>query len=95
MDRIAYFRNKKNISAYQLGKMLGHAQTYFYRIESGAINLTIETLLDTLDILGVSTSEFFYPELSNYHSDMEFLQKISALNEEERASVLTLLNLKR
>ncbi|MDE5616188.1 MAG: helix-turn-helix domain-containing protein [Clostridia bacterium] len=72
LDRIAYFRNKKNLSVYQLGKMLGHAKTYFYRIESGEINLTIETLLDTLDILGVATAEFFYPDFENFSTDIEF-----------------------
>ena len=35
IDRIGYFRSKKNMSAYKLGIELGHSKTYFYRIESG------------------------------------------------------------
>lgn len=35
INRIGYFRNLRNISAYKLGLELGHSKTYFYRVESG------------------------------------------------------------
>lgn len=63
INRIGYFRNKKNISAYKLGTELGHAKNYFYRIESGKFDISLETLLDVLQILNVSLIEFLYPNL--------------------------------
>ena len=42
IERIGYFRAKKNISAYKLGMQLGHRKTYFYRVESGQIKLSLE-----------------------------------------------------
>ncbi len=51
IDRIGYFRNLRNMSAYKLGMELGHSKTYFYRIESGEIQLILDMLLEVLDIL--------------------------------------------
>jgi len=64
INRIGYFRNKKNISAYKLGAELGHAKNYFYRVESGKFDISLETLFDVLQILDVSILEFLYPNLS-------------------------------
>ncbi len=95
LNRIGYFRNKKNITAYKLGKELGHAKTYMYRIESGEIQLTIDLLLDILDILGVSTTEFFYPNLQNYDKDKIVLDILNQMSDEERNSLVTLLKIKK
>ena len=53
--RIGYFRNKKNISAYDLSLQLGHSKNYFYRIESGETALTMELFLKVLEVLEIST----------------------------------------
>ncbi len=95
INRIGYFRNKKKISAYDLGLSLGHSKNYFYRIESGAINLTIETLLETLEILDVSTSEFFYSKPEEFEEDYSILEKINSLSDKEKNSITTLLNIKK
>ncbi len=81
--RIGYFRNKKRISAYELGQRLGHAKTYFYRIESGEIMLDMETFLDILTILEVPVEEFFYPNLNEFKDDKERLSFVKSLNKEE------------
>lgn len=95
LNRIGFFRNKKNMSAYELGMRLGHTKNYFYRIESGEIQLTVELLLQALEILGVSTFEFFYPNLDSFTSDIEDLELIKSLNLEERKSIITLLKIKK
>jgi len=90
IERIGYFRNKKGISAYNLGMELGHSKTYFYRIESGDINLTLDTFLEVLDILNVTTSEFFLPILDE--TNTELLTKINNLTKENKQVITNLIN---
>ncbi len=95
LGRIGYFKNKKGISSYELSLRLGHNKTYFYRVESGEINLTIDQLLQVLEILGVSTFEFFYPDLDGYNDDLKNLDILNSLNEDEKQSLMTILKIKR
>ena len=95
LTRIGYFRNKKKLSAYELSLRLGHSCNYFYRIETGEIQLTIDLFLQVLEILEVSTFEFFYPNLDTFDLDMQNLNLLKNLNEEEKQSLLTLLKIKK
>lgn len=89
IERIGYFRSKRNVSAYKLGLELGHSKTYFYRIESGEIQLTIEMLLEVLDILQVTTTEFFCPTLKD--DDKLLLDIISSLSPENKQTIMDLI----
>ena len=59
IDQIGFYMNKANVSAYDLSLKLGHSENYIYKIQSGRINLSIKTLLEILEILGITTKEFF------------------------------------
>lgn len=89
IERIGYFRNLKKISAYKLGMELGHSKTYFYRIESGEIQLTLDILLDVLDILQVTTTEFFCPMLTN--EDKNVLETFNGLSSDSKQTILDLM----
>ena len=89
IERIGYFRNQRNISAYKLGIELGHSKTYFYRIESGEIQLTIDMLLEVLDILQVTTTEFFCPTLKE--DDKVLLDMIDDLSPENKNTIIDLV----
>lgn len=89
LNRIGYFRTKKNMSAYKLGMELGHSKTYFYRIESGEIQLTIDMFLDILDILEISTTEFFCPTIKE--EDKELFKAISNLSTENKQTITELV----
>lgn len=89
IDRIGYFRNMRNISAYKLGMALGHSKTYFYRIESGEIQLTLDMLLEILDILQVTTTEFFCPTLKE--DDKVLVDMINELSLENKQMILDLI----
>lgn len=89
IKRIGYFRNLRNISAYKLGMELGHSKTYFYRIESGEIQLTIDMLLDVLNILHVTTAEFFCPTLKE--DDKVLLDMINNLSLESKQTIIDLI----
>ena len=91
ISRIGYFRNKRNISAYRLGMELGHAKSYFYKIEKGEISLTVENLLEILDCLGVTTSEFFYDDFENFQRDMAILRLTKDLEDDQLNSLEILL----
>lgn len=88
IEKIGYFRNKRNISAYKLGIELGHSKTYFYRIESGEIQLTVDMLLEILDILQVTTTEFFSPIIKE---DKLLLDMISNLSYENKQTIIDLI----
>ena len=94
LNRIRYFRNKKNMSAYELGMTLGHSKGYFYRIENGKINLSVEMLLDILKILDVSTEEFFYDDLQNYQRDKNSISLCNGLTPQEIDSLKIILKRK-
>ena len=89
IERIGYFRNQRNISAYKLGIELGHSKTYFYRIESGEIQLTIEMLLEILDVLQVTTTEFFCPMIKK--DDKELFDMINDLSSENKKTIIDLI----
>ena len=89
LERIGYFRNLRKISAYKLGKELGHSKTYFYRVESGEIQLSVELLLEVLDVLKVSTSEFFCPTLKE--DDKIMLELINNLSQDSKQTILDLM----
>lgn len=89
LDRIGYFRNKQGISSYKLGLELGHSKTYFYRVESGEIQITLDMLLDILDILKVSTSEFFCPLLNE--KDIKLIDDYNQLSDENKNVISDLI----
>ena len=89
INRIGYFRDLRNISAYKLGILLGHSKTYFYRIESGEIQLTLDTFLEILEILQVTTTEFFSPILNE--NNFELLHEINSLSDENKKIVADLI----
>ena len=88
LDRIGYIRNQKNISAYKLGMELGHSKTYFYRIESGEIQLSLDKFLEVLEILGVTTTEFFCPIIKG---DDELVSLINNLSAENKQTIIELI----
>ena len=88
IEKIGYYLNLRNISSYKLGYMLGHAKTYFYRIESGEIQLTLQTFLEILDILQVSTEEFFENQVKN--NEKELFEIYNRLSYESKQALLTI-----
>ena len=68
---------------------MGHSKTYFYRVESGEIALTLDMLLDILDILQVTTTEFFCPSLKD--DDKILLEMINNLSPENKQTILDLV----
>ena len=93
IEKIALLRTEKNISAYKLSMALGHSKTYMYRVENGEIDLSIDTFLEILDVLGVTTAEFFCPENSQTKKEAKepLLELIEKLPEETKSALLSFI----
>ena len=89
--RIGYFRNLKNMSAYSLSLALGKDQSYIYKVEKGLIKISLQNFLEILTILGVSTFEFFCPDV---YQDANNIKLFKELNDKEVDAVLTLLKIR-
>lgn len=83
LNRIGYFLQKKNVSAYSLSLTMGKSKNYVYRIQSGKTKLYLETLLEMLEILDVSLFEFVYPDLENYETDIKMFNLLKRLEENQ------------
>ena len=94
VDRLSLIRTSKNLSARELGLMLGNSETYFYKIENGSIILTLPKFLEILNTLEISTEEFFYDDFQNYKIDKEQLKIIKSLSKEELQALTLLLKRK-
>ena len=92
MHRVAYFRNANNISASQLSKKLGHSRSYIYRLESCQIKLDLQILMNILELLQVSTSEFFFYDFMNYKENMRSLSTLNKLTPSEKSILLSFIN---
>lgn len=89
INRIGYFRNKNNISAYKLGEILGHSKSYMYRVESGEIQLSLDKLLSILEVLETTTSEFFCPFIDK--EDLELFDSINSLSADSKKTIMELI----
>lgn len=95
ITRIAIFRNKRNLSARELALRMGHSETYFYKVENGSIILNLPTFLEALEVLEISTYEFFYANIDNYTKDNELLTQFNNLNPDNKERIIDLMrNLK-
>ena len=92
MQRVGFFRNKKNISASELSRSLGHRRNYIYRLEKCEIKLDLSTLQEILEILNVSVSEFFSFNYASYEQDKKFIETFNKLNQNAKDSLFNFLN---
>ena len=71
VQRIGYFRNKKNLSARELSLLIGKHGGYINKLESKDFNLPTSVLLKILETLNVSCEEFFAENFMTYKTDKE------------------------
>ena len=59
LSRIGYVRNKANLSAREVSQRMGMSPQYVAQLESGRIVLTVEKLLQILEICEFPIDRFF------------------------------------
>ncbi len=95
VERLSLIRTRRNLSARELGRLLGNSDTYFYKVEDGSIVLNVPKLLEILDLLENSAEEFFYQDLDRYKKDQEILEITKSLTNDELDALIVLLKRKK
>ena len=95
VQRIGYFRNKKNLSARELSLLIGKHGGYINKLESKDFNLPTSVLLKILETLNVSCEEFFAENFMTYKTDKELGSTFEKWSADNKKMILDLMkNLK-
>lgn len=91
VQRIGYFRNKKNLSARELSLRIEKSETYINQVECKNFTVSLPVLFKIIDALEISCAEFFSDNYANYEQDKEILDLLNALPAERKNSFIDLM----
>ena len=92
VERIGYFRTKKNLSARELSMQIGKAPGYINKLEQIKFNLTTEVLLEIIDALEIKPEEFFADNYMTFALDKSLYNTIKNLPPEKKQYLIDFLN---
>lgn len=89
------YRIKNKLTQEQIAEKLGISVKYISRIENGTGGVKVETLVNYMNILGISPNVVFYSLISNENllSEMDLTNKISKLSKEKSLFLTELIDL--
>lgn len=76
---IGYVRNTVNLSAREVSQRIGMSPQYVAQLESGRMVLTVEKLLQILEICDFAVERFFSSDIADYETDNELKSLIESL----------------
>lgn len=88
LSRIGYVRNKANLSAREVSLRMGMSPQYVAQLESGRIVLTIEKLLQILEICKFPIERFFSANIADYNVDNELKLLIESLPLDKKKNII-------
>ena len=88
LSRIGYVRNKANLSAREVSLRMGMSPQYVAQLESGRIVLTIEKLLQILEICEFPIERFFSSNIVDYNVDNELKFLIESLPTDKKKNII-------
>ena len=88
LNRLGYVRNSANLSAREVSLRMGMSPQYVAQLESGRIVLTVEKLLQILEICEFSIERFFSSDIENYEMDNELKSLIEQLPTAKKKSII-------
>ena len=88
LTRVGYVRNQANLSAREVSLRMGMSPQYVAQLESGRIVLTVEKLLQILEICNFPIERFFSPNISDYNTDKELESLIQGLNTNKKQNLI-------
>ena len=88
LTRVGYVRNKANLSARELSQRMGMSPQYVAQLESGRIVLTVEKLLQILEICEFPIERFFSSDIADYKIDNELKTLIEALPSDKKKNII-------
>ena len=91
LSRIGYVRNTANLSAREVSLRMGMSPQYVAQVESGRIVLTMEKLLQILEICQFPIERFFSSNIADYHIDNELKGLIETLPSEKKKNIIAFI----
>ena len=88
LTRIGYVRSKANLSAREVSLRIGMSPQYVAQLESGRIVLTVEKLLQILDICEFLIERFFSSNIADYNIDNELKSLIESLPTDKKKNII-------
>lgn len=88
LTRIGYVRNKANLSAREVSQRMGMSPQYVAQLESGRIVLTVEKLLQILEICEFPIERFFSSNIADYNIDNELKSLIESLPTDKKKNII-------
>lgn len=88
LSRIGYVRNQANLSAREVSLRIGMSAQYVAQVESGRIVLTVEKLLQILEVCNFSIERFFSSNIAEYENDKELEALIQSLNSNKKKNLI-------
>ena len=88
LSRIGYVRNKANLSAREVSLRMGMSPQYVAQLESGRIVLTVEKLLQILEICEFPIERFFSSNIADYNVDNELKLLIESLPIDKKKNII-------
>ena len=88
LSRVGYVRNKAKLSAREVSLRMGMSPQYVAQLESGRIVLTIEKLLQILEICEFPIERFFSSNIADYNVDNELKALIESLPLNKKKNII-------
>lgn len=89
------FRIKNNLTQEQLAEKLGISLKYISRIENGNNGVKTQTLIDCMNILGISPNTIYAPFITNNEvlKTITLFEKFSSLSDEKKDFINSMMDL--
>lgn len=91
LNRIGYVRNTAKLSAREVSARLGMSPQYVAQLESGRIVLTVEKLLQILQICDFPVERFFSVDINDYETNNELKELIEKLPTEKKKNIINFI----
>lgn len=89
------FRIRNNLTQEQLAEKLGISLKYISRIENGNNGVKTQTLIDCMNILGISPNTIYAPFITNQEimKTITLSEKFSSLSDEKKDFINSMMDL--
>lgn len=88
LTRLGYVRNKANLSVREMSLRMGMSPQYVAQLESGRIVLTVEKLLQILEICEFPIDRFFSSNMIDYDIDNDLKFLLQSLPSEKKRNLI-------
>ena len=88
LSRIGFVRNKAGLSAREVSLRMGMSPQYVAQLESGRIVLTVEKLLQILEICNFPIERFFSSNIADYEVNNELSELLNKLSQEKKKHII-------